>query len=269
VRDRSALLKRLTEWRPVGRALGAILVSRRLVESGRFLARELPRSRVRGCYTLRESGLKVWLRHSTPDVQNFDEIFYQRLYDPPPGIEDRLRGGRVVDLGANIGLAGAYFLGTLGASAVVGVEPDPANLEVHAATIAANAMGERWRLVPGFAAPSAGSVSFAAGRFAESRQARAGEPGAVDVESVDVFPELEEADTIKIDVEGAEWALLQDPRFAKLRASVVVLEYHAHLCQEPDPRALADRLLSEAGYETASVFEDPDGTGMMWAWRPA
>ncbi len=40
---------------------------------------------------------------------------------------------------------------------------------------------------------------------------------------------------MKIDIEGAEWALLADPRFRELRAPVVGLEYHAQGGAPADP----------------------------------
>jgi FkbM family methyltransferase len=267
LQDRSRLLRRATEWRPLGRLLGTILVSRFVSATPRFLARELSGSRASACYTLRDSGLQVWLRHSTPDVQNFDEIFYQRLYEPPAAVEERLRGARLLDLGANIGLAGAYFLGTLGVESVVAFEPDPSNVELHRRTIEANGLGRRWRLVAACAATADGTATFAAGQFAESHVAPEGEAGAIDVDSIDVFPDLERAGAVKMDVEGAEWDLLLDPRFEDAAASALVLEYHAYLCPEPDPRALAERVLHGAGYETEGVFHESDGTGMIWAWR--
>ena len=68
------------------------------------------------------------------------------------------------------------------------------------------------------------------------------------VEAVDVFPLLADCDLIKIDIEGAEWEILQDPRFADLRASHVILEYHPRLCPADDPQALAQHILEASGY---------------------
>ena len=43
---------------------------------------------------------------------------------------------------------------------------------------------------------------------------------------VDVFPYLAAADLVKIDIEGSEWEILADARFAGIAARVLVLEYH-------------------------------------------
>jgi hypothetical protein len=90
------------------------------------------------------------------------------------------------------------------------------------------------------------------------------------VPALDVFPFLEDVDLLKIDIEGAEWPILADPRFGAGVAKTLALEYHPYGSPEPDARALALRLLREAGYETkVSDFRLPPGHGMLWAWRPA
>jgi hypothetical protein len=72
-----------------------------------------------------------------------------------------------------------------------------------------------------------------------------------------------------MDVEGAEWAILADRRFGSLSAKVVALEYHEHLCSDPDPAGLARRRLEEAGYEVAeSKRETAAVQAMLWGWKP-
>ena len=84
---------------------------------------------------------------------------------------------------------------------------------------------------------------------------------------VDALERLRDADLVKIDIEGGEWAILGDPRFEDLPARVVVLEYHPYLCPGPDARSAALELLSRAGFEIRPFEHRSDGTGMLWAWR--
>jgi FkbM family methyltransferase len=271
-RDRVRVLERLSRWEPVGRLVSVLLLGRLVVESPRFILNELAGRRSLRRYTLRNSRLRVWLRHNAPDVQNFDEIFYQGLYAVPEPVARLLRRRRdivVADLGANIGLAGAYFLGQLPGARAVAFEPDPQNLHVHRRTIASNDTVRGWKLVEACAWTDDGDVPFVTGAFAESHVADDDAPSHARLPAVDVFPYLANADVVKIDVEGSEWRLLADPRFADLETCAVVLEYHALLCPEPDPKAAAARLLEGAGYEVDSIFHDADGTGMLWAWRPS
>ena len=237
-----------------------------------FAARERSGSAATARYTLRESGLTVFLRHGSPDVGVLDEIFGQRWYDPPAPVarllDARAAPLRVVDLGANIGLFGLWAAGRLGPVETTLYEPDRFNLAVLERTLEANGLDAAWRVVRACAAASPGTTAFHEGLFASSRAAGTPDaPGAVVVPVADVLPELAGVDLLKVDMEGGEWSVLADPRFAPARVAVVALEYHPHLCPGPHPRAAAEGLLRDAGYEIESLFERSEGVGMLWAWR--
>ena len=199
-----------------------------------------------------------------------DEIFSQSEYEPPDEAEVALAqlppARRVVDLGANIGLFGAWTLGRLPDAAIVAVEADAGNAAIHRRTIEANSLEERWRLFEGFATVSPGTVRFASGSHATSHLALATEEW-VEVPALDVFPQLADADLVKIDIEGAEWELLADPRFNQIRPRVVVLEYHEDRCPSSDPSAAADQALRRAGFTVVHAGRKPQfGAGLLWAF---
>jgi FkbM family methyltransferase len=260
---------RLTRVAPLLRlsyALRASLVR----ERARFVRNELRRSPVTATYQLRDSGVSVTLRHHTGDVMVLDEIFSQREYELPEPVEEvlaRTSGPlNVVDLGANIGLFGAWLLGRFPNARIVGFEADPGNAAVHRSTIAANGNADRWRVIEAFAAPAAGRVPFAAGSHATSHESRGEE--AIEVEAVDVFDHLDGVDLLKIDIEGSEWTLLADSRFAEISANVVVVEYHTDGCPYPDPAEAAKATLDAAGYEVVFGTTKPAyGAGLMWGFR--
>jgi FkbM family methyltransferase len=203
------------------------------------------------------------------------EMFIERVYEPPREVLDRIaqlpRPPRIVDLGANIGLFGAFALGRWPGAQITAVEPDPWNLEIHRLTVAANPAAQ-WRLEGAAAANEAGKVPFATGGFNASAviDRRDGtSEHAPTVPAIDVLPLMADADLIKMDIEGSEWALLDDPRFAALRPAVLVIEHHAHLCPGDDPRAAAFESLAAAGYEMLEAPLPPGacpGQGMFWAW---
>lgn len=258
-------LRRLTSVKPLLRLSFALRAP--LVEpSWRFALNELrPRDSTRR-YRLRGSKVTVALRHHSPDVMVLDEVFAQAEYDLPTEIAralDEVDVLRVIDLGANIGLFGALVLKRFSSARLVAVEVDPENAAVHEATIAANP-GADWNLIRGAAGTGQGRAPFVLGRFATSRAAEAREP-ATEVETIDVLPLLADADFAKIDIEGGEWAILDDPRFRTLEARVIVVEYHAHLCPEPDPGTAAARRLEAAGYATEAGNTKPAfGAGLLW-----
>ena len=91
---------------------------------------------------------------------------------------------------------------------------------------------------------------------------------AIGVALHDVLPAVSAADIVKMDIEGGEWEILHDPRFAADPPRMIVLEYHPLGCAGADPRAAAERALDAAGLRTAPIWHGADGVGMVWAWRP-
>jgi FkbM family methyltransferase len=198
-----------------------------------------------------------------------DEIFSQGEYEPPSEVEAALAAllsaPRVVDLGANIGLFGAWALGRFPEATIVAVEADPENAAIHRRTIDANGLGDRWQLVEGFASTAPGRVRFAAGQHATSHAGEIQGQG-VEVPALDVLPHLGAADLVKIDIEGAEWAIFEDPRFARARPSILVLEYHEAGCPYPDAAEAAERALRSAEFDVVRAGRKPEfGAGLLWA----
>jgi FkbM family methyltransferase len=249
----------------------AVMRGRLVSESARFTARELRRSRSAHVYRIRENALRVLLAHGTPDVLTLDQAFHQHVYEPPPGalaaLQSLDRPLRALDLGANIGLWGLWLHGRLAVERVTGLEPDPENAAKHARQIALNRLESSWDLVQAAATCTEGPVTFTIGRATTGHIAEGGEAGASVVEGRDVFALLGGIDLLKIDIEGAEWPMLADPRWPGLRAPVVMLEYHPHGAPSPDPESDAQRALREAGYSTLPMHGDPNGTGVVWGWR--
>jgi FkbM family methyltransferase len=256
------VFRRLTTITPLLRlsfALRASLVR----ERRRFVRNELRPGPGTATYHLRKSGVAVAIRHHTGDVMVLDEIFSQGEYEPPPGVPLR-NVSSAVDLGANVGLFGAWLLGTFPDARIVAYEADPANAAVHRLTIEANGLADQWRLVEAFAGTRSGTTSLVAGLHAVSHEGK-----GIDVRVVDVLPGLVDADLVKIDIEGAEWPILADPRFRELRARVVVLEYHVQGSPAPDPSAAAERALADASYEVVHAGRKPAfGAGILWGFRP-
>jgi FkbM family methyltransferase len=223
-------------------------------------------------YRLRQSGLAICLRHGTPDLYAFDEVLREHEYDVPASVGAALAGcpapPRVLDLGANIGLFSSYILARFGAASVVAIEPDGSNAAVLRACAAANRAVAEWNVVEAAAAASDGSMPFIAGQFAGSRRADHEAASHDRVPTVDVFRYLADAEIVKIDIEGGEWEILDDPRFKTCPASVIALEYHARHCPHPHPRDAAIAALRRSNYEWIEAKRDDDlGVGVLWGWR--
>ena len=249
----------------------ALLLRARTVRpSIAFVVREGFRREGLFIYRLRENGLRVAIRHRTGDVVTLGEVFHEHDYRPPPELSHELTQVRnIVDLGANIGLFGAFAVATWPEAEIVAFEPDPANADVHGQTIAINALQARWSLVRAAAGSRAGQARFVAGDIALSRLAGASDDGvpSIEVSVEDVIPRMAEADLVKMDIEGGEWAILNDPRFQGLPPRALVLEYHPQFCSARNPREAVEAALGAAGLRVQSIWHRADGHGMLWAWR--
>ena len=274
---RSPWLRGAVASRPVQWTIQTMRGASAVRPASGFVANQFCSTQVRS-YRLRESGLSVAIRHRSRDVAILNEIFGgtggRNCYAPPSDVVAWLEGvasPRIMDLGANIGLFGLYMLGRWPAARLTAFEPDPNNAALLRRTIAANNLDHCWKVHGWACSNRAGTVPFAAGLLSESRMANPGEVGTIDVPTVDVFAADHDVDLLKIDIEGAEWAILTDPRLPELKASAVVLEWHAGGCPESDAHAAAVRLLGAAGYmHTLDVGDLSAHTtnGVIWAWRP-
>jgi FkbM family methyltransferase len=183
---------------------------------------------------------------------------------------------RFVELGGHVGLFGAFVSARYPGARIVSFEPDPANASVLSECIARNGLEERWSLVQACAATAGGTLGFVGGRGAESYVAGPGESAELELPAVDALPYIQGADFVKIDVEGSEWALLADPRFAADPPRVVLMEWHSIGAPEDNPKRAAEAALEPLGYEVhhpppydALPTDEPLwGAGVLWAWRP-
>jgi FkbM family methyltransferase len=219
-----------------------------------------PAGKRTGVYRLK--GRAFPLRHGLAgDLWIFKEIFLDKVYD----LGDRIAPPkRIVDLGGNIGLSVLHHAITWPDAEIVAFEPDPGNLPLCQAVFDRNRL--RGKVVEACAATADGTVSFAAGLHGGSHVS--GDAEGLEVATVDVFPYLDNADLVKIDIEGSEWPILTDPRFAGIPAKTVLMEYHPAGCPGRDARKEAERLLRDAGFTTELIFHgDYNGVGMLRAFR--
>jgi FkbM family methyltransferase len=272
------LRRRVPILDPLIRALGTLPVTRAAMRWSvvkdpiRFSLAELfgPRGRAR-LHQVKYG--RVVLRHRTRDTDIFDEIFVgNRGYDPPPAVAARFHDRppeKVLDLSGNVGLFGVFALACWPAATITSVEPDPENLPLLARCVEANGATARWTVIAACAMSQPGVVAFSGGRFADSAIALHGEVVTDHVVAVDAFGLLREADLAKIDIEGAEWDLLLDPRFAATAPPVVVMEWHQRGCPTEYAYVTALDAFRRAGYEVQGE-PPPAGHhyGTIWAWRP-
>jgi FkbM family methyltransferase len=251
------------------RVRGSIQQSRLLEGRAAFVVREvLPADRV-ASYVPCGARAPLTLRHHSADISIVREIFEMRLLEMPSEVQSIVenlgRPPRVLDLGGHIGVYGVFVLSRFPAAEVMSFEPDAGSFALLTRNAAASAS---WFVCQAAAAASGGWASFqATGSPASALQHDGREHGA-QVPTVDVLPMLRKFDVVKIDIEGGEWALFRDPRWANSAPAVMSLEFHPEGCPSADYVAAALEAIATAGMQYRMIPGAPAGAGMLWAWRP-
>jgi FkbM family methyltransferase len=151
------------------------------------------------------------IRNRTSDLECFDKIFRWHDYEVPFEISPKF----IVDAGANIGMATAFFASRYPAARIVAVEPEPSNFAVLQRNCAGLA---NVSLVNAALWPNHNSLSIndsGAEKWAFFVSEGAGPaPGATSVRAVtipDLMSEfgMDRIDLLKLDIEGAEKGLFE------------------------------------------------------------
>jgi len=205
------------------------------------------------------------------------EIFAEEMYALPAAYRAEAAAPAwrtIVDLGANVGYSILYFLRAHPEARVIAFEPHPAHVACirrHLVVNGVEAKRVELHAVAGGAAAAHLTLTDA-GATSEVVTKSAG-AGGIPVEVVDIFPLVQELeiDLMKIDIEGGEYAIIDDPRFARLKVRWLVMECH-RTDAVGEPYTYCQERLKAAGYE---VMSRPEGaaahtegrTSLLWARR--
>lgn len=160
--------------------------------------------------TVAYGGRPIRLADAASFLSAWDEIFVNRIYEIPARAD--ARPPRLVDAGANIGLAALYWKHRYGNFAYLGFEPDPAIAGICRANLQAWDVGGE--LVEAAVAAEDKAVEFLpdradGGRMIDGDAAPGGPAITVPGRRLSRYLDRE-VDLLKIDVEGAEAAVLQE-----------------------------------------------------------
>jgi FkbM family methyltransferase len=156
-------------------------------------------------YPLRGAEYFLWLRPGTCDLITYYDVIIHELYGKaaPEG------ASTIIDCGANIGLASAYFLARYPDAQVIALEPDPINFALCSRNL--EPFGDRVRLLPkalwadncrmllagGHQGTWASQVQPDTGRASDAIE-------GVDMPTLLTEYGLDRVDILKMDIEGAE-----------------------------------------------------------------
>ncbi len=180
--------------------------------------------RLRGCPQ------PLWARTGGTDAATFAEVFVTRQYELPFG---DFAPRHILDLGANVGYAAVYFARRWPRAEILAVEPAAGNLDLllknagpwPQITCLQAAVWSRATLVS-VANPDAEPNAF---RMTEAGNGTTTPVAAHTVAEFAACQGCERWDLVKMDVEGAEAAILRDASDWLDRVGVLVIELHDRL----------------------------------------
>jgi FkbM family methyltransferase len=186
-----------------------------------------------------------WRRHPfwarPADGMAFKEFFVQEQYcfiAPLLAATDNGEGPVVIDAGANIGLFSLAVLLARPLASVYSLEPDTRTFRVLTRNVRANP-GFRWQAFPLALWKTAGPLTFGATDLSTASRvyelAPSGRAETVDAITLSAFVDahgLKKITLLKIDIEGAEEAVLAHDAAVLDRVDYLVLEIHSERVDE-------------------------------------
>jgi FkbM family methyltransferase len=189
------------------------------------------------------------------------EVYISRTYE----LAERLDPERVelvVDMGANVGFSVLLWLTRFRRCQVIAFEPHPGHAAQLRRHLDLNDAAGRVILHEAAAGSSERDLVLT-DLGSSSTVLESGE--GLPVRVVDVFPLLvnRRIDLMKVDIEGGEYEILEDPRFVTLDVRALIMEWHKR--EQRGRRDVLDRLAA-LGFRTQE-FGDEGTHGMLWATR--
>jgi FkbM family methyltransferase len=196
--------------------------------------------------------------------QLYREIFVNECYSPPVPLSEK---PRILDLGANVGMASLYFLTRWPQARLTAFEPNPRAFALLTRNLSPAAFPAAEIQVEDSAISTAeGTVEFAvpvenptAVYASISQRAGGGQMTervtvpTVDARRLFAVP----VDLVKLDIEGHEYPVLEHALPAAGTVRSLIIEFHEIRSHGEQCRALLTRLLGEQGYEGSDEHGRP------------
>jgi len=199
---------------------------------------------------VRYKDLTIRINNGPNAYVGLKDIFVRRIYHFDSPRPDPL----IVDCGSNIGLSILYFASTYPSSRVIGFEPDPTIFPYLQENMARNNV-HNLELIHAAVSARPGPTTLHSDGTCGSHLARGASsdaPGAAtryQVPCVRLRDYLtERVDFLKMNIEGAEWEVLEDCEDRLSQVREMIIEYH-HLPELPRTLHRILTLLDRQGFE--------------------
>lgn len=192
------------------------------------------------------------------------EIFIHQYLRVPIRIPPE-RVKLIVDLGANVGMSCLYWLAAYWRAEVIAFEPHPRHAAQCRVNLERNGFLSRATLHTAAAGTANGRAWITDAGTSSQVETMPG--SGYEIEVIDIFALLagRRIDILKIDIEGGEYELLEDPRFGELDIRAAIIEWHERT-DRPEGYAWCCERLRELGFQLYPVFEQKT-YGMTWAYQ--
>ena len=153
----------------------------------------------------------------------YEEIFTNKIYEIKTEIEKPL----IIDCGSNIGLSILFFKQNLPNAKVIGFEPDPRIFNILKGNIESAKLSDI-QLINKALSDKEGKIDFYSEGADGGRIAQENDNKIISVDTIRLRPYLDkEIDLLKIDIEGAETAVLKDCADLLKNVKNIFIEYHS------------------------------------------
>jgi FkbM family methyltransferase len=205
----------------------------------------------------------------TTDLETAMEVFFCHAYrSPRPLPADRVR--KVVDLGSNVGYSVVYLGREFPQATIEAFEPHPEHVRQINRHVEMNGLKDRV-VVRTAAAGNRSCRMFLLDAENQSVLVSREGPGRFEVSVIDWLEAAADQpiDFLKMDIEGSEYMILFDPRFARMNVANLAVEWH-ETPERPEGGDDIAELLQGLGYRVERGLHGELENlrfGLIWGYR--
>lgn len=220
-------------------------------------SRHIPQEKINNYFPVnikfRKLTQTIFLRTYKGDIDIFYEIFQKKIYSVPAVTQDV---SVIIDLGANIGLSAIYFTALFPNSRILCVEPGEENFHFLLRNLAPGIQSGNILTLKAAVMGSDGMASYV-----DSRMQYNGKVTNGDIKNTEAYSmnslfnkyNIQSADLIKMDIEGAEKELFQNNTEWLSDVKCLIIEMHSD-----DIRDSCIAKLQQNNFNVSKVNADPD-----------
>jgi FkbM family methyltransferase len=235
-------------------------------DNWRYLLWRFFRSRNQITVTLQNQEKIILRALPAPDLDTAYEIFLARAYQKPTQVPE-VSPHLIVDIGANVGYSIVYLAHEYPNANFVSFEPHPIHFAMLEQHLKINHLSSRVH-IENSAVSNCNTKMFLENAGCQSALVEDDRSNCLLVNVCDFFTWIgtQTVDLLKMDIEGGEYAILNDPRFETVNVSTIVMEWH-NTKETPDGCQWCSNRLISLGYEITHSNLKFSDFGILWAWK--